>query len=129
MRSGIVKSNSNQIVYTQDVQKDIYIEDSVVLNGSGTQYYPVVTTAREFLIYQIADPLATLSGALTVNLEMSNDGVNWLQATDANGDAITHSLSAGSSIMEKLSDVNHFVKLRFSFASAVTGTLDISIRV
>ena len=60
---------------------------------------------------------------------MSNDGENWLQATDAAGDDITMDLSVGSASMEKLSDVNPFVKLRLNLATAVTGTLLISTRV
>ncbi len=125
----IVKSNPNQVVFTQKVEKDNFIKENVVLTGAGTQYYAIRTAVNGFVIYQLSDPSSTLSGALTVNLEMSNDGENWLQATDANGDDITHSLSAGSSVMEKLSDVNPFVKLRLDLSSAVTGTLLISTRV
>lgn len=129
MRNGIVKSNSNQVQFNKQIERDNFIKESFILNGGGAQYYALRSAVNGYLVYQLSDPDSNLSGALTINLEMSNDGSNWLQATDSNGDDITHILTVGGSVMEKLSDVNPFVKLRLSLVSAVTGEILISVRV
>jgi len=111
------------------LEKDTVENTELVLTGSTSQSYFIRPAYSGFVSYQVSDPGTTLSGALTINLEMSNDGKNWAQATDANGDDITHSLTAGSSILEKLSDVNPAIKFRLTFASATTGTVSISTRI
>lgn len=109
--------------------EDISESKEISLSGNGDQYASLPSPSRGFATYQVSNADDDLSGALTINLQMSNDGINWIQATDANGDNITHSLASGSSVMEKLSDVNPFVGLRLAFPTAVTGTLSVFVRV
>lgn len=111
------------------LEKDSVKNEDFVLTGSGTDALFIRSSYSGFVSYQVSDPDSTLSGALTINLEMSDDGKNWVQATDASDIDITDSLSAGNSILQKLSDVNPAIKFRLVFASTVTGTLQISTRI
>lgn len=124
-----MKLNNETVKLLNLIQKDSELNDTLILPGSGNNAILLRPSYTGFISYQISDPSSTLSGALTINLEMSNDGQNWLPATDATDTTITHSLSAGSSVMEKLSDVNPAIKLRLVFVTAVTGTLNISTRI
>lgn len=114
---------------TQMIEKDSLNVETFTLTGSGTDAILIRPNYTGFVSYQVSDTGSTLSGGLTINLEMSNDGQTWTAATDAVGEVITHSLAAGASILEKLSDVNPAIKLRLVFASAVTGVLLISTRI
>jgi len=111
------------------LEKDSQLVENITLDGSGEQYYMLRPSYTGFISYQISDPDSNLSDACAINLEMSNDGVNWLQATDANSEDITHSLAVGSTVLEKLSDVNPAIKLRLYFTSSVTGEITISTRI
>ena len=111
------------------LEKDSVKNENFVLTGSGSDYLLIRPSYSGFVSYQVSDPNSILSGTLTVNLEMSDDGKNWIQATDAADEDITDSLSAGGSIMQKLSDVNPAIKFRLALVSAVTGTLQISTRI
>lgn len=111
------------------LEKDTQNNISLELSGNGGDLLLLRPSYTGFVSYQLSDPDSTLSGGLAINLEMSNDGINWIQATDASGDDISHSLLVGESVMEKLSDVNPAIKLRLNLVTAVTGTLQISTRI
>jgi hypothetical protein len=117
---------TNTVIDLQiDSQQDVILS----LSGNGGDLIMLRPSYTGFVSYQLSDPDSTLSGSLTINLEMSNDGINWLQATDSGGEVITHTLAAGGTVMEKLSDVNPAIKLRLNLVTAVTGDLQVSTRI
>lgn len=121
--------NNKPIQLINLLEKDTLEKIEVVLNGSGTQALMLRPAYTGFVSYQVSDPDSTLSGSLAINLEMSNDGETWTEATDASGEVISQTIAAGESILEKLSDVNPAIKLRLAFASTSTGTIKISTRI
>ena len=78
--------------------------------------------------FEVSNPSSDLSGPATINVEMSVSGVNWEQATDANGDDFTYTLAAGATIMEAISGIPEGTLLRLVLSGSVTGTLEVTTR-
>lgn len=100
---------------------------NITLDGTGNQYLDIPSTYTNYLSYQISDS-GDLSTNVTVTLEMSQDGEDWITATDSAGDPITQTLNTSGSIIEKLSSVTPGLLFRINFVTVATGTLNITIR-
>lgn len=98
-------------------------KEIVTLNGTSDTYYSIPSSYYGFVAFQVTDPDSSISGVLSVTLEMSIDGVSWVDAIDANGEFITGTVSIGGTILEKLSDVNNAISLRLKLTSGVTGSV------
>lgn len=116
------------VVSTKPYERDNIQSKSVSLN----QANQIIANTKSFsggMGFEVSNVADDLSGAATVNVEMSISGKNWEQATDVNDADLTYSLVSGATIMESISGIPDGVFLRIVVEENLTGTLEVVTKI
>jgi hypothetical protein len=103
-------------------------QSTVDLKSVANRVIAVTKSYSGGMSFEVSNSAADLSGAATINIEMSISGDNWEQAVDSNGTDLTYSLSSGNTIMDAISGIPEGTLLRIVVVESLTGVLIVTTR-